>query len=112
MKGLISNLVICCNRFAKEFIMQTGFGGSAGMYNKMFGKSVHEEEERADKQRQSYCCRTLCCTNLFSVVPRTRTNLQVSPACSGSARVFTANSSTSGRVAEVVVRCPYIHVGN
>lgn len=46
MKGLISNLVICCNRFAKEFIMQTGFGGSAGMYNKMFGKSVHEEKGR------------------------------------------------------------------
>lgn len=56
MKGLIPNLVITCNRFAKDFIRQTEFGGTLNKLcwhvDKMFGSSVHEEEERADKQKQ------------------------------------------------------------
>lgn len=31
------------------------------MCNKMFGNRVYEEEEKADKQKQTYCCTALCC---------------------------------------------------
>lgn len=44
MKGFIFNLVIACNRFAKEFIRQTEFGGTLNKLcwhvNKMFGNCV------------------------------------------------------------------------